>query len=152
MDKDFESIRSKVLKLQALAERGEKGEAINARRLLDQLLAKYGVSLEEIVEAQEEKQPYTFNVKENGYGFTLFTQCYFNVTNEKRMSYRQRRRYVTVELTKMQYVELQALYDWHYKQLTKDMSGCKRSSRKRTYKSIGYSESMATTIAKKNGN
>ena len=116
MDKDFESIRSKVLKLQALAERGEKGEAINARRLLDQLLAKYGVSLEEIVEAQEEKQPYTFNVKENGYGFTLFTQCYFNVTNEKRMSYRQRRRYVTVELTKMQYVELQALYDWHYKQ------------------------------------
>lgn len=121
MDKDFESIRSKVLKLQALAERGEKGEAINARRLLDQLLAKYGVSLEEIVEAQEEKQPYTFNVKENGYGFTLFTQCYFNVTNEKRMSYRQRRRYVTVELTKMQYVELQALYDWHYKQLTKDM-------------------------------
>ena len=102
MDKDFESIRSKVLKLQALAERGEKGEAINARRLLDQLLAKYGVSLEEIVEAQEEKQPYTFNVKENGYGFTLFTQCYFNVT-------------------KMQYVELQALYDWHYKQLTKDM-------------------------------
>ena len=49
------------------------------------------------------------------------TQCYFNVTNEKRMSYRQRRRYVTVDLTKMQYVELQALYDWHYKQLTKDM-------------------------------
>lgn len=37
------------------------------------------------------------------------------------MSYRQRRRYVTVELTKMQYVELQVLYDWHYKQLTKDM-------------------------------
>lgn len=30
MDKDFESIRSKVLKLQALAERGEKGEAFTA--------------------------------------------------------------------------------------------------------------------------
>ena len=27
MDKDFESIRSKVMKLQALAERGEKGES-----------------------------------------------------------------------------------------------------------------------------
>ena len=35
---------SKVLKLQALAERGEKGEAINARRLLDKLLAKYGIT------------------------------------------------------------------------------------------------------------
>ena len=30
MEKDFESIRSKVQKLQALAERGEKGEALNA--------------------------------------------------------------------------------------------------------------------------
>ena len=52
MEKDFESIRSKVQKLQALAERGEKGEALNAKRLLDQLLAKYGVSLEEIVHLQ----------------------------------------------------------------------------------------------------
>ena len=85
MEKDFESIRSKVQKLQALAERGEKGEALNAKRLLDQLLAKYGVSLEEIVEAQEEKQQYTFNVKENGYGFTLFTllfQRYKRKTDE----------------------------------------------------------------------
>lgn len=65
MDKDFESIRSKVLKLQALAERGEKGEAINARRLLDQLLAKYGVSLEEIVEAQEEEELYISQRKRN---------------------------------------------------------------------------------------
>lgn len=83
MDKDFESIRSKVLKLQALAERGEKGEAINARRLLDQLLAKYGVSLEEIVEAQEEKQPYTFNVKENGYGFTFVYPMLFQCNKRK---------------------------------------------------------------------
>lgn len=76
MDKDFESIRSKVMKLQALAERGEKGEAINARRLLDQLLAKYGVSLEEIVEAQEEKQPYTFNVKDMKRMQKEFTEAY----------------------------------------------------------------------------
>ena len=63
MEKDFESIRSKVQKLQALAERGEKGEALNAKRLLDQLLAKYGVSLEEIVEAQEEKQQVSEELK-----------------------------------------------------------------------------------------
>lgn len=55
MEKDFESIRSKVQKLQALAERGEKGEALNAKRLLDQLLAKYGVSLEEIVRSTGRK-------------------------------------------------------------------------------------------------
>ena len=31
MKQDYESIKSKILKLHALAERGEQGEAINAR-------------------------------------------------------------------------------------------------------------------------
>lgn len=121
MEKDFESIKSKVLKLQALAERGENGEARNAKRLLDQLLEKYGVTLEDIVGAQDEVDRYVFNVKENGYGLTLFIQCYFKVTENKRMSYGQNRRYITVELTKLQYVELKSLYDWHYKQISKEI-------------------------------
>lgn len=121
MEKDFESIKSKVLKLQALAERGENGEARNAKRLLDQLLEKYGVTLEDIVGAQDEVDRYVFNVKENGYGLTLFIQCYFKVTGNKRMSYGQNRRYITVELTKLQYVELKSLYDWHYKQHSKEI-------------------------------
>lgn len=121
MEKDFESIKSKVLKLQALAERGENGEALNAKRLLDQLLAKYGVTLEDIVGAQDAKDRYTFNVKENGYGLTLFFQCYFKVTGDKRMSYGKYRRYIAVDLTKLQYVELKYLYDWHYKQLSKEI-------------------------------
>lgn len=121
MEKDFESIKSKVLKLQALAERGENGEALNAKRLLDQLLAKYGVTLEDIVGAQDEVDRYVFNVKENGYGLTLFIQCYFKITGEKRMSYGKHRRYISVDLTKLQYVELKSLYDWHYKQLSKEI-------------------------------
>ena len=49
-DKEFESIKSKILKLKALAERGEKGEAINAQRLLDKLLGQYGITLDEVIE------------------------------------------------------------------------------------------------------
>ena len=121
MEKDFESIKSKVLKLQALAERGEEGEARNAKRLLDQMLAKYGVTLEDIVGAQDEVSGYIFNVKENGFGLTLFFQCYFKVTGDKQMRYRKHRRYISVELTKLQYVELKSLYDWHYKQLSNEI-------------------------------
>jgi hypothetical protein len=45
-DKEFESIKSKILKLKALAERGEKGEAINAQRLLDSDQGGFGATFE----------------------------------------------------------------------------------------------------------
>ena len=38
---EYESIKSKVLKLQALVERGEGGEAANAKRLLDKILERH---------------------------------------------------------------------------------------------------------------
>ena len=59
-DKEFESIKSKILKLKALAERGERGEAINAQRLLDKLLRQYGITLEDVIENTEEKKWYKF--------------------------------------------------------------------------------------------
>ena len=37
------------------------------------------------------------------------------------MSYGKHRRYISVDLTKLQYVELKSLYDWHYKQLSKEI-------------------------------
>lgn len=46
---DYESIKSKLKKLLALAERGVEGEAHNARILLEKLCRQHGVSLEEII-------------------------------------------------------------------------------------------------------
>ena len=50
MDEQYESIKNKLKKLLALAERGVQGEADNARKLLEKLCKEYGVSMEESVE------------------------------------------------------------------------------------------------------
>lgn len=85
-DKEFESIKSKILKLKALAERGEKGEAINAQRLLDKLLGQYGITLDEVIEKTEERKWYKFACRKK-YEQKLLHQCYFKALNKemKRM-------------------------------------------------------------------
>ena len=101
MDKDFESIRSKVLKLQALCgtrreRRSHKRKAF-VRPTVSQIRCFVGRN------SRSAGRKTTVHFQRKGKRvriYLLFTQCYFNVTNEKRMSYRQRRRYVTVELTK----------------------------------------------------
>ena len=52
-----------MLKLQALVERGEGGEAANAKRLLDKILESHGFTLEKILSEKEEKKWYEFKAK-----------------------------------------------------------------------------------------
>ncbi len=82
----FESIKSKLLKLQALAEKGYKGEAETAKIMLDKLCKQYGVSLEEVLN-REEKKYCLFNVGRAKVYLSLFMQCYANVTGERELNY-----------------------------------------------------------------
>ena len=54
---NYESIKSKVLKLRELALRGEHEEALNAQRRIDNILFKYNLSLDKIL-AYENKKKY----------------------------------------------------------------------------------------------
>lgn len=78
----FETIKSKLRKLQALAERGYKGEAEAAKRMLDKLCKQYGVSLDEVLD-REKKSRYRFNVGRAKIYLNLFMQCYANVTGKR---------------------------------------------------------------------
>lgn len=62
----METIKSKILKLQALVERGENGEATNAKRLLDKLLSKYGLTIEDVL--AEKKKRSGINSMQGGNG------------------------------------------------------------------------------------
>lgn len=53
MEKDYESIKSKLKKLLALAEGGVGGEAHNARILLEKLCDEYGISLEDLLDTEK---------------------------------------------------------------------------------------------------
>ena len=88
MNKDkqsFESIKSKLRKLQALAEQGYKGEAEAAKKLLDKLCEQYGVSLEDVLD-QEKKNRYRFEIGKGKIWLSLFMQSvsYAHVTRQLR--------------------------------------------------------------------
>ena len=85
---EYESIKNKLKKLLALAERGVQGEAENARRLLEKLCMEYGVSMDELLDENQVKYHF-FEVGRNKIYLDLFSQCYYKVANADRLSYRQ---------------------------------------------------------------
>lgn len=77
---EYESIKNKLKKLLALAERGMQGEAENARRLLEKLCKEYGVSMDELLDENQVKYHF-FEVGRNKIYLDLFAQCYYKVAN-----------------------------------------------------------------------
>lgn len=118
---EFESLKDKLKKLKALAERGCGGEAENAQRLLERLCAANGIDLGQLND-EEKKSLYTFNIGCNSVFKTLFAQCYCKVTNSLRMSYRQETRSkISLELTQVDYAELKGLFEWHKANFEKEL-------------------------------
>lgn len=118
----YESIKQKLLKLQALAEQGYKGEAEAAKRAIERLCNQYGITLEEVL-CVEEKKRYEFEIGRYKYMLTLFVQCYGVVTGVGQLSYFQRsRNKIAVDLTPLQYAELSSLFEWHKANFLKDLA------------------------------
>lgn len=123
----FESIKSKLRKLQALAEKGYKGEAEAAKRLLDKLCEQYGVSLEDVLD-QEKKNRYRFEIGKGKMWLDLFMQCYANVTGNRELRYIRETNSIIrgVELTAYQFAEISNLFLWHKSNLKKDIEQTQR--------------------------
>ena len=127
MEKEYESIKEKLKKLLALAERGVQGEAKNARRLLEKLCNEYGISIDELLDENQVKY-YFFDVGRNKTQVDLFSQCYYKVANASRMSYKQvSRSRIAVEMTAIQYAELVSLFEWHKANFNKDLEDMKHN-------------------------
>lgn len=130
MDKNsnqYESIKQKLLKLQALAEKGEQGEAANAKRAIERLCAQYGITLEEIL-TEEQPKYYRFEIGKYKYLLTLFVHCHGVVTNQRRLQYvKQSRSEIAVKLTPLQYAELSSLYEWHKANFLKDLANMQQT-------------------------
>lgn len=118
----YESIKQKLLKLHALAEKGYKGEAEAAKRAIERLCAQYGITLEEVLCVEEPKR-YEFEIGRYKYMLTLFVQCYGVVTGVGQLSYFKRsRNKIAVDLTPLQYAELSSLFEWHKANFLKDLA------------------------------
>lgn len=99
-------------KLKALAERGIDGEKVNAERMLQNLMRKHSISLEEI--EGEARDYVSFTVKpEQG---KLFAQVASMVVPTASLYGKKgSRNKVFAELTKCEYIELKATFDFFWK-------------------------------------
>lgn len=125
--KQYESIKQKLLKLQALAERGYKGEAYAAQQAIERICQQYNIRLDDILDAQA-KRWYTFETGRSKAMQTLFMQCYAKVMNVGSMSYRQiGRNRIGIELTALQYAELFNMFEWHKDNFAQELEDMKQT-------------------------
>ena len=127
MNGQYESLKNKLKKLLALAERGVQGEVENARKLLEKLCKEHGVSIEELLDENQEKY-YRFNIGRNAIYKDLFAQCYSKVVQKVSLSYYQASRiHIKVKMTALQSVELTSLFEWHKANFDKDFEDMKNN-------------------------
>lgn len=109
----FESLKSKLQKLQALAERGYNGEAVNARRAIERICQQYGVRVEDVLDI-ETKHRYTFEIGRGKDMMNLFLRCLSMICDTTEMTYSQpTRSSIRIELTALQYADISSLFNWH---------------------------------------
>lgn len=119
---NYESIKAKLLKMQALAENGCQGEAEAAKRMIEILCRKYGVSIKDILSEQVKTKRYVFEIGRTPYFKTLFVHCHSKVMDKSEMAYYQRSpSKIALDLTPLQYAELSNLFEWHKANFKKDL-------------------------------
>ena len=124
MSDKYESLKDKLFKLKALAERGEGGEADNARRLLLKLCADNGIDLSGLDDAMSPKDT-LFKVGRSTLYKKLFEQCYAYVTNNQTIRYHTDGVYYLVEVTPLQAAQIRDLFEWHKVNIDKEFKDFK---------------------------
>ena len=82
-----DKIRDKLLKLKNLAEQGYKGEAIAAKRALEEMPNKYGLTLESLFD--EEVEWRWIKVGRDKYLNEILHQCHFQIIDSGRYTYKE---------------------------------------------------------------
>lgn len=114
-----EAIISKLRKLKNLADRGEQGEAINAKKLLLVLLNKYGLKYEEVFNEEVRKDyAFSYSSKEEK---MLFFNCIANVFGTKSEIWKECYHYKNgkmiwyLKLTPLEYALFKDFWEFHRK-------------------------------------
>lgn len=116
---NYETIKSKILKLHELVLRGEHEEAKNAQRHLDNMLSKYNLSLDRILAEKNNKKLRCFIIR--SFYDKLFFQCVFQVLDISKLSYKELKKgHYYIEMTELEYAELISLFEWHKQNYKKE--------------------------------
>ena len=118
----MDRIIDKLKKLLALAERGEQGEAENARRRLEAELRKHGLTFDDIREENKRTRMFKYNSNDER---TLLIQVLVNYLGSKsdafnKSTYNKYKKQVYIDLTDMEYIDISNMYDFFKAQFRKE--------------------------------
>lgn len=118
----MDKIIDKLKKILALAERGEQGEARNARLKLENELKKHGLTIEDLRSEQKTPRVFPYKTKDE---MTLFFQilisvCGRNSEETKGAQYDSKGKRLFATLTDLQYLEILNMWEFHRKQFNKE--------------------------------
>lgn len=118
----MDRIIDRLKKLLALAERGEQGEADNARRMLEAELRRHGLTLDDIRSERKSTRVLKYCSNE---GLQLIIQIILNYSGStseafKEARYNARKREIYIELSDMEYVDISNMCDFFKAQYRKE--------------------------------
>lgn len=118
----MERITDKLRKLLALAERGCGGEAVNARRLLEAQLKRYGLTLEDLLTEEKRTRAFKYRSTEE---LRLIVQVLISVLGSRHeavntSTYNSSKRQIYIELTDLQFAEISDMLNFYKRQLSKE--------------------------------
>lgn len=127
MDSNYESFKQKILKLNQLAERGEEGEAMNARKAMERLCNSMGVKLEDILSEVQTEQNYVFSVRNDNLLRILFWICADKSGISRKSIGIVDKCHYSARITPLQYAELFSLWSWHKANFTKELENLREN-------------------------
>lgn len=129
-------VKNKLQKILALAEKGSEGEKITAQKLLDELLKKYELTLEDIAQSEEEKKVEIYLSSEME--FNLLSQIIYKVKNVSRFSYWKFGKRYIIKCTENQRIEINNQFEFYNKLFKKEYTKEKKKFREDFFKAYIY--------------
>jgi hypothetical protein len=116
MDKILERLR----KIKELADRGEQGEAIAAKKKLEEGLEKHGLHLSDLdaIKRTKRKFKYFYGAEKD-----IIFQIVFKVLRIPTISYStwKNKKIMEIELSDIEYIDIKSQVDFHLKQYRKEL-------------------------------
>ena len=116
-----DSLLQKLKKIKTLVERGHKSEALEAKRKLDILLAKYNLSESDLEETETKRITFKYSFKHEK---DIILQCLSKIKNDPNLSYYKMkgRKEVKVDLTIWEEAEANEMIKFHLRELKKHLN------------------------------
>lgn len=118
-----ESVLEKLRKIARLAERGYKGEANNARRKLENQLAEYGLTMEDVLGNAKQTRTFRYSNKRE---FRLFLSVFvhrFGTESEefKGATYNKASKKINVDLSDIDFADFAPEWDYYRTEFAREL-------------------------------